>query len=642
MNILTVIPLKKTPFREELSYFSMLDIKIGSIVKIKIQNRELLGLVIDTKKAQEVKGEVKKLDFKIKKIEESKEISIFKDSYLESILKTSEYFLTNKNTLATYLIPNILKENYDEISKFYSQKEKEIKIKNIKSEKLLFQDKEEERIDYYKTLIRSNFANKKSIFVVLPTENDVIYFEEKLKKGIEDFVFSFYGSMAPKKALLKINKVINLEHPVVILSTVPYLALPRDDIDTIILEKENSSSYNTLVKPILDLRTFVETYAYNSNTKLILASEILRFETLAKKEFEHIGEIKNLSYRIVDNLNIEIKAREKNEQGKFKIFNNDTIDEIKEYINKGKKVFIFSLRKGLATYTVCRNCETEILCDNCKMPLVLYKSNKGEKRIFVCNKCKVEKDPLMTCSTCGSWDLVTLGIGTEKVKEELEEFVNKNQILILDKEHAKSNKEALNIIEDFKKSKYNILIGTEMVFPYLFDQVELSIIASFDSLFTIPNYKITEKILNIILNTISKTQNKLIIETKNENNEILKEIKNRNLLDFVREELKLRKDLDYPPYKRFIKVSLIENKENILKAKEYLNQYFEKYNPIIFSGFIKDKKEKYILNTLIKLNRDDWQEPYLDKNPHKDKELYRKLENLPKAFNIAIDPTDLI
>jgi primosomal protein N' len=142
MNILTVIPLKKTPFREELSYFSMLDIKIGSIVKIKIQNRELLGLVIDTKKAQEVKGEVKKLDFKIKKVLESKEISIFKDSYLESILKTSEYFLTNKNTLATYLIPNILKENYDEISKFYSQKEKEIKIKNIKSEKLLFQDKE--------------------------------------------------------------------------------------------------------------------------------------------------------------------------------------------------------------------------------------------------------------------------------------------------------------------------------------------------------------------------------------------------------------------------------------------------------------------------------------------------------------------
>lgn len=641
MNILTVIPLKKTPFREELSYFSMSKVSIGSIVKVKLRNQNLLALVIDVKNASEIKGEVKKLDFKIKKIESIKEISFFKNSYIESILKISEYFISNKSFVASYLIPNIIKENYDEISELYKNIENK-KENHIKSEKLLFQTNIDNRIDYYKTLIRSNFANKKSIFIVLPTENDVLYFEENLKKGIEDFVFSLYSSISSKKLLDKIKKVINENHPIVIIATPPYLALARNDIDTIILEKENSNAYNTVSNPYIDLRFFVETYAFLNNTKLILASDLLRFETLAKKEFEHISEVSNLSYRMFDNFYIEILDRNKKEDGAFKIFNEETIEKIKENIAKHKKVFIFSLRKGLATYTVCRNCYEEIVCDNCKMPLVLYKSHKTDKRIFACNKCKTEKDPLIKCNNCGSWDLVPLGIGSSTIYEELKEHIDKNQILILDKEHVKNNKEALNIISEFKKPNHNILIGTEMVFNYDFEKVDLSIIASFDTLFTIPNYKISEKILNIILNTTNKTKENLIIETKNKNSEILENIKNRNLLDFIRSELKLRKDFDYPPYKKFIKISLVENKDNILKAKEFLNEYLKKYNPIIFSGFVKEKKEKYILNTLIKLDKDEWQEPYLDKNSYKNKELYEKLENLSKNFNISIDPTDLI
>lgn len=642
MNILTVIPLKKTPFREELSYFSVSNIKVGSIVRVKLRNQNTLALVVDTKNASSVKGEVKKLDFTMKKIEETKEVSIFKDSYIEAILKTSEYFLINKSMLASYLIPNIIKENYDEIAKIYNIQNTKNKIDSVKSEKLLFQARLEERIDYYKTLIRSNFANKKSIVIVLPTENEVLEFEEKLKKGIEDFVISLYSSLSNKKLLDRIKKIGNETHPILIITTPPYLVLPRTDLDTIILEKENSPSYNTFFKPFLDLRVFIETYALFENIKLILASNILRFETIAKKDFEHIGEVKNLSYRIDESIEIEIKERKKIENNKFKIFNDTTIEEIKNKIDKNQKVFIFSLRKGLATYTICRNCSEEINCDTCKMPLVLYESSKTKKRIFACNKCKTEKNPLMTCPNCGSWDLVPLGIGTRTILEELKEYIDENQTLILDKENVKTNKQAINIVKEFNESNKNILIGTEMALPYLSKNLDLSIIASFDTLFTIPNYKISEKIISIILNILEKSQSKLIIETKNPDNEILSEINTGNLLNFVREELKIRKELDYPPYKRFIKINLIDTKENILEIKESLNHNFSEYNPIIFSGYIKNQKDKYVLNLLMKLDKNNWQEPYLNKNTNKNLDFYNKLTSLPKDFQISIDPTDLV
>jgi len=187
MKILTVIPLQKNTFTEELTYFSSTEIPLGSIVTITIRNKKMLGLVISLVDANEMKSEIKNMDFNIKKVVETKEFSIFRDEFIESALVTSKYFVTNKSSTISYLIPQIIKENYDKIAKSYTKerKENDIKNKNITTEKLLFQAPTEERLSYYKTLIRTSFANKKSIFIVLPTSHDIEYWEENLQKGIK-------------------------------------------------------------------------------------------------------------------------------------------------------------------------------------------------------------------------------------------------------------------------------------------------------------------------------------------------------------------------------------------------------------------------------------------------------------------------
>ena len=61
----------------------------------------------------------------------------------------------------------------------------------IKTEKLLLQAQLEDRISFYKTLIRGYFALKKSVFIVLPTEYDIEIFQQALSKGIENFTFRY-------------------------------------------------------------------------------------------------------------------------------------------------------------------------------------------------------------------------------------------------------------------------------------------------------------------------------------------------------------------------------------------------------------------------------------------------------------------
>jgi primosomal protein N' len=303
MKIVTVIPLQKNSFKEELTYFSAQNIVLGSIVAISIRNKNTLGLVVSSIDASEAKSQIKEMDFNLKKITETKNISLFKQELIESSMLVSAYFAANKSAVISTLIPNILKENYDRISKIHALNQNKIQIyentsKNIKTEKLLFQAPFEERMSYYKTLIRTSFANKKSVFLVLPTEHDIANFEETLKKGIENFVVSIHSGLTAKKTLAKIETIIALEHPLLIIGTAPFLSIPRHDLETIILEHENSNAYKTLSRPYLDLRTFVEIFASKIYAKLIFGDTLLRFETIGRRELGGLNELRPLSFRV--------------------------------------------------------------------------------------------------------------------------------------------------------------------------------------------------------------------------------------------------------------------------------------------------------------------------------------------------------
>ncbi|MEK7088523.1 MAG: hypothetical protein AAB913_00140, partial [Patescibacteria group bacterium] len=403
MKIVTVIPLEKGAFKTDLTYFTAKDIKNGSIVSVPIRNKKILGLVISCQDVMNAKTGIKDMSFKLKKIIEVKKHSIFRNEFIESALELSSYSVSKKNSGVISFIPSLFREKYDEIEKF-SPKDflkdgpwiDSFKDRSyIKTEKLLLQAQLEDRISFYKTLIRGYFALKKSVFIVLPTGYDIEIFYQALSKGIENFAFSMHGGLRPKKIIEKYEQIINSPHGVLILGTAQFLSIPRADLGVIIVEHENSSVYKMFSRPHFDLRIFAELYASKINAKFILSDTLLRYETIARKETDSLSEVYPLSFRTNFNgLIISIinpNEEEKNlealpplggKASKFKIFSEKSIKEIQNTLKNKKRVFIFSLRKGLATYTVCRDCNETINCEKCLAPVVLYLSRDGKKRMF--------------------------------------------------------------------------------------------------------------------------------------------------------------------------------------------------------------------------------------------------------------------
>lgn len=658
MKIVTVIPLKRGVWKEELTYFTTKEIQNGNIVNIPLRGKNTLGLAISIKNASEIKGDIKDLSFSLKKIEEVKGYSIWRKEFLDSSILASQYFGGKVSQGIASLIPNIFLEEYDSIVKFKNEKLKisENELLNIanenklKAEKLIFQAPFKDRITYYKTLIRTSFADKKSVFIVLPTERDVEIFENTLFRGVEKYAFSFHGGKKPKKILEQYKDLIQAPHPVLIVGTAPFLSIPRNDIATIILEHESSTAYKGIARPHIDLRTFTEIFASSIKAKLIIADTFLRFDTIGRKEIDGLTEIHPFSYRMDFSGEIIVSGKYHDEKNilnrKFKILSDQSLNKIKESIEKGKNVFIFSLRKGLATYTVCRDCGEPLMCDLCQAPVVLYFSKDGIKRMFACNRCNTEKNPETKCTNCGSWNLTPYGIGTDTVYEYLKEFFKEEEkqpkIFKLDKETVKTASGAKKIIQEFENHPGSILVGTEMSLFYLKENISLSVVASFDSLWSIPNFRMSEKIIQLLNSIMEKTDKTLLIETKNESDPIILSIIKGTLSSFIREELKDRQEIGYPPYKRFIKITFTGDKQQTMEAKRNFKEFFSEYNPDIFSGFISKIKDKYVTNALIKLNKEEWTLDEISDNGNLNFDLLKKLMELPPAYDVLVDPEDLL
>jgi primosomal protein N' (replication factor Y) len=644
MKILSVIPLKKGIPKGDLTYFTSLPVPPGHIVSVPVKNKKTLALVLSSEELDQAKSGVKNLKFNLRKIAEDKGPSLFLDEFLVTASDISRYFALPPNTAITSLIPSIFIEEYDRLAKIKGEGENFTQSpgSKLRSEKLLFQYPLADRISIHKTLVRESFARGKSIFIVLPTERDVVRFATLLSRGIEQFTFTFHGGMSRKKSLKNYEELADSGHPALILATPPYLSIPKRDIGTIILEHESSPAYRTIRKPYLDLRIFAELYASKIGAKFIMADELLRFETIARKDEDHLHPLYPLSFRIDFSGTIEIKERAKKEGREgFKIFSRESLRAIKDALDNKKNVFIFSLRKGLATQTVCRDCGETLLCEHCSSPLVLYTGADRKKRMFVCNRCERDWGADILCKGCGSWNMMLLGVGTDTVYEEIRENFPKTKLFKLDKESAKSGSGAKKIAKEFEKEEGAILIGTEMVFFYLEDKTPLSVIASFDSLWSIPSYKMSEKILQLALRIAELTTEKIIIETKNPGDPAISAIASGNLLPFVREELADRKKLGYPPFKRFIKITCLRDKGETKEARRFLRETFGDYSPEIFSGFISKNKDRYVTNLLIKMEPCKWSLFELSLG-YVDEALLTKLLSLPPLFETQVDPEDLL
>ena len=662
MYIVTVIPLAKGIPKEYLTYFTAKELSLGSIVVVPLRSKSIDGIVIGIESASSMKGDVKDASFQLKKIEKVKGVAPYKESFFRSCEIMKNYTASTTGAVIDALLPSVLIDNYDKIVKVAPPiKVEELSIENaysqgqslrVKHEKLIFQALTHDRMSWYRTLIREAFAKKESVFICVPTQYDIDRFYEAFSKGIEQYVFRFHGDIAKKKLIEDYNKVINESHPVIIIGTGMFLSVPRYDIKTIIVEHESSDAYKQMSRPFIDIRSFAEILAGVEQIRLIYGDTILREETFHRHENKELGEVASPLFRLpsVERQIIVDMKEEVDENGShsFAVLS-ETTKKMITYAQVHKEtVFLFSVRKGLAGVTVCHDCGHTLLCKYCNTPVVLYGSKqktatRDEKdRIFMCNKCGRKDTTQTRCPKCESWNLTPLGIGTDRVVEEVKKAFPHATVVQIDKEATATDTEMRNACNIFLNTEGTILVGTEMAFSCMKEKVTHSAIISLDGLLSIPSFNINQKILHLIEKLSSVTERNMIIQTRNPENLVLKHVLTGNVLPLVREDLKEREQFGYPPFKRLIKITFRGTARESEKARAYLEETFSAYEPQIFSAFVGMVRGEYVTNTVLKVNHTVWPFPPNPSPSPETTHLFSLLSSLPPSFSVNVDPEDLL
>lgn len=547
MQVLTVAPLAQGIPYEELSYFAKDKILPGDLVDITIKRRAVKGLVIDAQSAEDEKQALRQASFGLKKVSRVATKEFLHPKLWGALSYVSSYLIQPLGTIMYELMSEKAFESLAPITVPDDAKGFEL---------LLLEQDYKNRITRYKTTIREMFSKKKSIAMFFPTITDLEYARGELGRGIEDYVVSLHSALTDKQYRDNYKKLREESHPLLILLTPSMLPWIRKDLGLVIIEREHSHYYFTHGDNGYDMRIVLECLAKGSSIPCLLGSHMLSLRAHLMYKIREAHEVMPLQFRNDARISVVPMVDENKSASPY--LSRQTLSLLHTAkLSASGHFFLYAHRKGMYPTTVCSDCGTLFTCPNCGRPYVLHKI--GGMRTYVCHGCEnivqLDEDTTLSCRYCGGWRMQTLGIATAGVEEELKRLGI--PLFVIDGEHTPTRAKAKKVYKEWKESPYGVLIGTEMAHNMV-ESADGIVILSLDSLFSLPEYRTDEKILNLVTEMAEKVKDnhgegRLILQTRLKNMPVIKQLTSPSFREVFDTLLREREQFLLPPYYVIIK-----------------------------------------------------------------------------------------
>ena len=614
-SILTLELLKLGRFMEKRYFTSLMScyqtmlpkpFKFGT--QEKLQDKKITYYFLDkenvklTVKQQEIVDYLK--DKKLDRLE----------NFSKAIIKA----LVNKNVLKEkkVLLSTIIedKKEFKEISLSVKQQEiyNEI-IKSKESKYLLYGVTGSGKTLIYLHLINHYLSEGKTALLLVPEISLTIQTMNFFKNYFKENIAILHSSLSDREKYNEYLKIKRKDVRVVI-GVRSAIFAPLENLGVIIIDEEHSDTYNEYSKnpkySTKDIALFRSEY---NNAKLVLASAtpLVKDYYLAEKTKEY--KLLKLLNKYND-LKLNIKIIDLKENKTLSYFSKELKEKILEKLKNHEQVILFLNRKGYANYVMCASCGEVKKCPNCDISLTYYK-NDNQLR---CSYCEHSEKYINFCDKCHEKDLNIMGVGTEKLEEELNTLFKDYKVLRMDMDTTRKKGSYEKIINDFKNHVYDILVGTQMIAKGLdFENVTLVGVINADQSLMIPSYNAIENTYSLLSQVSGRSgrsskQGEVIIQTYNPDNYGILEVVNQDYESFYKKEIDIRKKLLYPPFSNMltlkvksINIDLV--KEHIIKIYKYLKLNLEETTSILGPNILNIRKldKKYECSITLKYNKDE-------------------------------------
>ena len=590
-----------------LSYASEEMLPTGTLVRVPLGKRELMGVVWDATHLDDVTTSKDASDKSTDKTELALRpiasvlggLAPLNTHWCDLVRFAAHYYQRSVGEVALAALPNQLRElSAEQWTRRLTRKSKASDshpslealpvpastpeqaqvLENIALHKgpfLLFGNTGSGKTEVYLRAAQSQLAKDASaqILVMVPEINLTPQLESRFRERFapqwgDDCVVAMHSNLTPAQRLKnwlaahKGQARIVLGTRMAVFASMPHLQL-------IVVDEEHDPSYKQQEGARYSARDLAIYRGQLENAKVILGSATPSLESWHHSrpatDTTQAGRYVRLHMpsRVGDGALPFVRRVDMNHQPKKTVFSNQLLDAMRERVTRGEQILVLLNRRGYAPVLHCPDCDWKSQCPHCSAFRVFHKLD----RTLRCHHCSFTQSVPRACPACGNADIQPLGRGTEQLEEHLGELLSDVRrtdgeplrISRIDADSTRLKGELERQLAEVHAGAVDVLVGTQMIAKgHDFRRVSLVAALNPDGALFSSDFRAPERLFSLLMQAAGRAGRdaqmqrispcEMWVQTFHPQHPLFEALKQHDYPAFAAQQLGERQQAQLPPF----------------------------------------------------------------------------------------------
>ncbi|HMC60131.1 MAG TPA: primosomal protein N', partial [Candidatus Solibacter sp.] len=343
---------------------------------------------------------------------------------------------------------------------------------------------------------------------------------------------------------------------------------PVRGLGLIVVDEEHDGSYKQEENPRYNGRDVAIVRAQGAGACVVLGSATPSLESRYNAErgkYTLLELPARVEERPMPRVELVDMRQEFLETRKQDTFSRKLMEALGLRLENGEQTIVLLNRRGFSSFVACRSCGERVQCINCSLTLTFHKRD----RRLLCHYCGYAEKVPGVCPKCSSEHIYFLGMGSERVEEELHRAFPTARIARLDRDTVTGKRQYETILNDFREGNYDMLVGTQMIAKgHDIPNVTLVGVVSADVGLGMPDFRAAERTFQLLTQVAGRAgrgnvPGTVLVQTINPDHYAVRLAGAQDYQAFYEKELNFRRMMHYPPFSAMANVLVRSEKKEM-------------------------------------------------------------------------------
>ena len=257
----------------------------------------------------------------------------------------------------------------------------------------------------------------------------------------------------------------------------------------------------------------------------------------------------------------DVRLVDMNLQPHKTVFSPQLLAAITERIGRGEQSLVFLNRRGYAPVLACTACDWKSECPNCSAFRVFHKID----RTLRCHHCGYTERVPRACPACGNVDIAPVGRGTERLEESLAQLLSETRrpggepvrIARMDADTTRLKGSLETQLAQVHAGEVDVLVGTQMITKgHDFRRITLVAALNADAALFSADFRAPERLFGLLMQAAGRAgrdadhagSSQMWVQTFHPAHPLFSALRRHDYPAFAAQQLKEREQAGMPPF----------------------------------------------------------------------------------------------